>query len=83
MFKPTHEDNKLGEICYLDFEMVLRLMLEANTLTEIACSYSVEILFTLDFGIGNILEHVEMLTRAHAKKVSSYMLRRTKMVKPG
>ena len=59
MFKPTHEDKELGEIFSFDFEMVIRFMLEANTLTKIASLSSVEVLFTLDFaaltqGTGHI-----------------------------
>ena len=59
MFKPTHEENEIGEIFTLDFEMVIRFMLETNNLTQIAKDDSIEILFTLDFaaltqGTGHI-----------------------------
>ena len=59
MFKPTHEDKELGEIFSFDFEMVIRFMLEANTLTKNASLLSVENMFTLDFaalmhGTGHI-----------------------------
>ena len=35
MFKPTHKDKELGEIFSLDFEMVIRFMLEANSLKKL------------------------------------------------
>ena len=48
MFNPTHLDNQIGEICYLDFEKVARYVLEVHGLTRIASIFSVEIAFSID-----------------------------------
>ena len=67
--------------------MVLRFMLEANTLTQISCSYSVEVLFTLDFaalaqGTGHIFGACQNVDTRSRKEGELIYVEEDTIIKP-